>query len=65
MSASKKIEVPIKVKEARQQLGCGETYMSQLLKAMGKPGVRRVFLSEVLKWLKNNPGWVSTRRSAT
>lgn len=56
------IEVPIRVRAAREALGVSEFYMTALLKAMGRSGVRMIKLSVVVKWLDEHPTWKSTQQ---
>ena len=39
-----------------------EFYMTALLKAMGRSGVRMIKLSVVVKWLDEHPTWKSTQQ---
>ena len=56
------IEVPIRVRAAREALGVSEFYMTAVLKAMGRSGVRMIKLSTVVKWLDQNPTFRSTQQ---
>lgn len=48
-------EMPIPASEARVRLGCGASRMSAIKNAMGISRARFVFMSQILKFLKQNP----------
>ena len=50
-------EFPVRVRVVRERLGVGQTYMTELLKAVGLPGKKIIFESTVINFLKQNPGW--------
>lgn len=50
-------ELPISTGELAEALRCGRTRVSAIKRAMGIRG-HKVFLSAVVKWLKQNPGFV-------
>ena len=56
------IEVPIRVVAVRKKMKVSEFYMTALLKAMGRSGVRMIKLSVVVKWLDEHPTWKSTQQ---
>jgi hypothetical protein len=49
-------ENPVSTARARAELGCGETRMSAIKRAMGITG-RYVFMSDVRKFLRANPNF--------
>ena len=49
------IEIPIKAKAARLQLGIGSSRFSAIKRAMGLGGRKYVLLSDVKKWMRANP----------
>ena len=51
------MEMPIKVHVLAKEMGVGATYMTELLKACGLAGQKRVMKSRVLKFLRDNPNW--------
>lgn len=58
----RRLEAPIKVCVLREELSVGNTYMTELLKACGLKGMKRVHRSTVLKFLSDNPRWTIPRQ---
>ena len=51
----KEIEIPIKAKAAREQLGIGVSMFSAIKSVMGLKNTHRVIVSAVRQWMSENP----------
>lgn len=54
---SRELEIPVKVCDLAREMQVGATYMTELLKACGLAGQKRVMKSQVLKFLRDHPKW--------
>ena len=57
---SPEIEIPIKASEARKILGLGASFFSAVKSRMGLKNRKRVLLSHVRRWLRDNPEFRET-----